>query len=135
MKWVRRWLIRLFVMLVLVGAVRHAYVSGMVGSALHAVAQSVMRQALEVAMASEGDNGQAQLWQEPARWVSGWLWAHSSPLDQEALVTYWRLRQLDRWAQASGAPPTAESMAIFAEEAPPLPFPESDRSPLPAIGR
>jgi hypothetical protein len=135
MKWVRRWLIRLLVMVVLVGAVRHAYVNGMVASAWHSFEQSVMRQALEIAMAEEGDDGQAQLWQEPARWVSGWLWARSSPLDQEALVRYWRLRQLDRRAQASGAPLTAESMAIFEEGAPPLPFLASDRSPLPTIGR
>lgn len=133
MRWLRRWLIRLLVMLVLVGAVRHAYVSGMVGSVWHSVEQSVMRQALEIAVAQDGDDGQAQFWRLPAQRVFGWLWAHSSPLDREALVRYWRLRQLDDQTQSTGALPNATTISVFEGEAPPLPFTDADRSPLPAM--
>ncbi|GIK75190.1 MAG: hypothetical protein BroJett021_41780 [Chloroflexota bacterium] len=135
MKWIRRWLIRLLVMVVLVGAVRHAYVNGMAASAWHSFEQSVMRRTLEIAAAQDVNDWQARLWQQPAQKVFAWLWARSSPLDREALRRYWRLRQLDDQAQTSGALLTTERMSIFEEGAPLLPFPESDRSPLPAIGR
>ncbi|MFN3332929.1 MAG: hypothetical protein ACK47M_10500 [Caldilinea sp.] len=135
MKWMRRWLVRLLVMMVLVGAVRHAYVNGMAAAALRSIEQSMMRQSLAIAAAQEVDEWQALLWQQPAQWVFEWLWARSSPLDREALRRYWRLRQLDDRERTTGAPDNAEAFSIFDEEAPPLPFTDSDRSPLPPIGR
>lgn len=135
MKWIRRWLFRLLVIVVLVGAVRHADVDGMATTALREIEQSVMRQTLEIAAAPAADAWQVLLWQQPAQRVFTWLWARSSPPEREALRRYWRLHQLDDRVQTGGALLTAERMSIFEEGALPLPPLESDRSPLPTIDR
>jgi hypothetical protein len=135
MKWMRRWLIRLLVIVVLVGTVRHAYVSGMAATTLYSIEQSVMRKSLEIAAAQEADHWQALLWQQPAQQMFEWLWERSTPLDREALRRYWRLRQLDNQAQTTGVPVSTETIPIFEEGAPPLPLTKSDRSPFPPFAR
>ncbi|MBK8799146.1 MAG: hypothetical protein WAU00_15325 [Caldilinea sp.] len=135
MKWMRRWVIRLLVLIVLASAVRQVYIAGIAASTLHTVEQMALRQSFAILTTTEIEPWQATLWQRPARQVFDWLWERSTTLDREAMQRYWRLRQLD--AQASGALTSSglESIPMI-EDAPPLPaLEDGDPLLLPPLGR
>ena len=120
MKWLRKWTVRLLVVLVLAGAARHAYVSGMVASTLHGAEQMALRKSSAVLMA-QPDGWEMSIWRQPVQIAFDWLWERSTSEDRAALRRYWQLRELDVHAQATDAGATELLEALPGATESPLP--------------
>jgi hypothetical protein len=120
MKWLRKWTLRLLVVLVLAGAARHAYVSGMVATTVHDIEQMALRRSSAVLMAKP-DGWETSIWRQPVQMAFDWLWERSTSEDRAALRRYWQLREIDVYAQATDASATEWLEALPGVTESPLP--------------